>query len=237
MFFKRPVQRYGQTSQPETPYQKAAQAWDERIGMARVQARNWRLMALGTLGLAVVLAGGLIWQSGQSRVIPYVVEVDRFGEAQAVTAADAAYQPSDAQIAWYLGRFISNVRSLSIDPIVVRQNWLAAYDYTTDKAAAVLNDFARSNDPFKAVGQRSVSVQITSVVRASETSYQVKWQEQTYEQSALTSTENWTAMLTTVLQPPSTAEVLRKNPLGIYVNGLAWSKEFASPQPIATGGR
>jgi type IV secretion system protein TrbL len=52
MHFKRAVQRYGQTPQPETPYQRAGQLWDERIGTARVQAANWRLMAFGTLALA-----------------------------------------------------------------------------------------------------------------------------------------------------------------------------------------
>jgi len=30
----------------------------------------------------------------------------------------------------------------------VRQNWCEAYDDTTDKGAAVLNDYARVNDPF-----------------------------------------------------------------------------------------
>ena len=45
--FQRPSVRYGRTPEPETPYQKAAQVWDERIGSARVQARNWRLMAFG----------------------------------------------------------------------------------------------------------------------------------------------------------------------------------------------
>ncbi len=32
MQFRRPSVRYGRTPEPETPYQKAAQAWDERIG-------------------------------------------------------------------------------------------------------------------------------------------------------------------------------------------------------------
>lgn len=49
MFFKRPSSRYGRTPEPETPYQRAAQAWDDRIGSARIQARNWRLMAFGSL--------------------------------------------------------------------------------------------------------------------------------------------------------------------------------------------
>jgi len=55
-------------------------------------------------------------------------------------------------------RFVGLVRSLSIDPIVVRQNWLDAYDYTTDKGAAVLNDYARVNDPFARIGKESVTV-------------------------------------------------------------------------------
>lgn len=226
MIFKRTLQRYGQTPEPVTPYQKAAQVWDERLGSARVQAKNWRLMAFGSLMLATLLAGGMVWQSTQSRITPYIVEVDKLGEAKAVSAAAESYRPTDAQIAWYLGRFVTSVRSLSIDPIVVRQNWLEAYDFATDRAATFLNDYARTNDPFTDVGARSTSVQITSVVRASDNTYQVKWLEQTYKQGSLAGTEHWTAMLTVVTQTPRTAELLRKNPLGIYVNGLAWSQEL-----------
>lgn len=50
--FRRPAAHYGKTPQPETPYQKAAQIWDERIGSARVQAKNWRYMAFGSLILS-----------------------------------------------------------------------------------------------------------------------------------------------------------------------------------------
>jgi len=226
MLFKRTSQRYGRTDDPVTPYQKAAQLWDERLGSARVQARNWRLMAFGSLTLAVGLAGGIVWQSTQSRITPYVVEVDKLGEVRAVGPAIRPYQPSDAQIAWYLARFITNVRSLSIDPVLVRQSWLEAYDFATDHGAVFLNDFARANDPFKAIGQRSVSIQVTSVIRASDESFQVKWMEQTYEHGNLAKTERWTAILSIVLQPPRTADVLRKNPLGLYVNGLSWSREL-----------
>ena len=33
-------------------------------------------------------------------------------------------------------------------------------------------------------------------------------------------------MISTVLQTPRTEQRVRKNPLGIYVNGLAWSREL-----------
>src|SRR4051812_8003239 len=81
--FKRPSVHYGRSPQPVTPYQKAAQVWDQRIGSARVQARNWRLMAFGCLFLSGGLATGLVWQSAKGSVTPWVVEVDHLGQAQA----------------------------------------------------------------------------------------------------------------------------------------------------------
>lgn len=135
-----------------------------------------------------------------------------------------------AQNAYHLGRFIGLVRSLSIDPIVVRQNWLDAYDYTTDKGAAVLNDYARVNDPFARIGRESVTVQIASVTRASDTSFNVRWTERRYVNGAAAGTERWNAVISIVQQTPRTEERLRKNPLGIYVNGLSWSRELDSSE-------
>ena len=60
----------------------------------------------------------------------------------------ADYKPTDPQIAWHLARFIENVRAIPSDPVIVRQNWLKAYDFVTDKGALALNDYARANDPF-----------------------------------------------------------------------------------------
>tara|TARA_R110002074_G_scaffold35988_4_gene98049 strand:+ start:1886 stop:2611 length:726 start_codon:yes stop_codon:yes gene_type:complete len=231
MFFKRQIQRYGQTFEPVTPYQKAEQLWDERIGASRVQARNWRLMAFGCFATSVALSGTLVWQSMQSRVVPYVVEVDKFGEARAVAPAVQNYQPADAQIAWHLARFITHVRGVSTDPVLVRQNWLAAYDFATDRAALFLNEHAKTNNPFGQIGTRSISVQVTSVVRASDTSFQVKWTEQVYERGSLAKTERWTAILTTIIQPPRSAEQLRKNPLGLFVSAIDWSRELDTATP------
>ncbi|WP_323012435.1 MULTISPECIES: conjugal transfer protein TrbF [Pseudomonadota] len=230
MRFKRPLVRYAESPQPATPYQSAAQVWDDRIGSARVQARNWRLMAFGCLLLALLMAGGLVWRSMQSIVTPYVVEVDNAGQVRAVGEAATPYRPNDAQIAHHIARFITLVRSLSIDPIVVRQNWLDAYDYTTDKGAAVLNDYARVNDPFTRIGKESVTVQISSVVRASDTSFNVRWTQRRFVNGTSAGLERWTAVVSIVHQPPRTEARLRKNPLGLYVNGLSWSRELDSSE-------
>jgi type IV secretion system protein VirB5 len=230
--FKRSVQRYGRTPEPATPYQRAGQLWDERIGSARVQARNWRLMAFGGLALSSAIAGGLIWQSLQSRVTPYVVEVDRLGEARAVTEAEAGYRPTDPQIAWHLAKFVENIRSVSLDPVLMRRDWLAAYDFTTRRGAQMLGDYARSANPFAGIGDRTVSVQVTSVVRASDRSFQVKWTETAYERGSLAGSSHWTGILTVVTRPPASADTLRKNPLGVYVDAIDWSRELDPLAPL-----
>lgn len=227
MMFRRPSVRYSKTPEPVTPYQKAAQVWDERIGSARVQARNWRMMAFGSLLLSGGLSAALVWQSTQGTITPYVVEVDRLGGAQAVTPATADFRPTDPQIAYHLSRFIENVRQIPADPIVLRQNWLHAYDFTTDKGALALNDYARVNDPFAKVGDTQISVEVSSVIRASESSFRIAWIERRYVNGQLAATERWTAILTIVLQQPRDAERLRKNPLGIFVNAINWSRESA----------
>ena len=224
--FKRASVRYGRTPTPETPYQKAAQVWDERIGSARIQAFNWRLMAFGCLLLSASLTFGLVWQSARGTVTPWVVQVDRLGQAQAVGPADSTYQPTDPQIAFHLARFIEDVRGVPTDAIVLRQDWLRAYDFTTDRGAAALNEYARSNDPFANLGKLQISVEVSSVIRASPASFRVAWIQRSYENGSLSATERWTAILTVVIDTPRDADRLRKNPLGVYVNAINWSREL-----------
>jgi type IV secretory pathway TrbF-like protein len=225
--FRRSTVRYGATPEPETPYQRAGQAWDERIGSARVQARNWRLACFGALGLSTLLASGIIWQASRGTITPWVVQVDRFGEAQAVAPADAAYRPSDPQIAFHLARFIENVRSIPADPVVLRQNWLRGYDFTTARGALALNDYARNNDPFAQVGKQQVAVDVSSVIRASDDSFRIAWTERRYQDGSLAATERWSAIVTVAIQSPRTPDALRKNPLGVFVTALNWSKELS----------
>ena len=228
MRFKRPTAHYGTSPYPETPYQKAGQVWDERIGSARVQAKNWRLMALGCLALSFATSGALIWRSLQSTVTPYIVEVDETGAAKAVGPATEPYTPSDAQIAHHLAGFISDVRSVSTDPVVVRENWLRAYEFVTAQAATTLSAEAEANDPFTDVGRRSRTVEVVSVVRVSDKSFQARWIEKSYEQGALREAKRFTGIFSVVMQPPRDAARLRTNPLGLYIASLSWAEDLVT---------
>ncbi len=139
-------------------------------------------------------------------VVPWVVEIDKLGRAQAVAPAVADYRPTDPQIAWHLARFIEGVRSIPADPVVLRQNWLDAYDYVTSRGAVALDDYARRSDPFAQIGKSQVAVDVASVIRASDDSFRVAWVERHHADDVLTATEHWSAILTIVVETPTDAD-------------------------------
>jgi type IV secretory pathway TrbF-like protein len=67
---------------------------------------------------------------------------------------------------------------------------------------------------------------VSSVIRASDNSFRVEWGERHYVDDALAATERWSAILTIVVQTPTDADRLKKNPLGVYVHSLNWYKEL-----------
>ncbi len=172
-----------------------------------------------------------VWGGEWTTTTAYIVEVARSGGARAVGPAPETYKPNDAQIAYHLARFVDNVRALSSDAVVVKQNWLKAYDFVTDQAAVSLNEYARDNDPFAKVGRETVAVEVTNVVRASASSFQVRWLERTFEGGALKETKRRTGLVSIISTPPKTAEAVRKNPLGIYVHSFNWSQDVSAGDP------
>lgn len=191
-----------------------------------MHARTWRSAAFCAIGLSGLLAGAVIVLAMRPAATPFVIEATEEGEARLVGPASAAYSPSDAQIAWHLARFIEMVRGLPSDPVVVRQNWLRAYDWATQGGAQALNAMAAADNPFARVGKSAVAVEVISVVRASPSSFQVRWREQTYAGGVLAHVDRFTAVIAIVIDPPSTPERLAKNPLGLYVHAFTWSRDL-----------
>jgi type IV secretory pathway TrbF-like protein len=224
--FRRAEERYGASTPQESPYQRAAQAWDDRIGSARVQARNWRLMAFACVGLAAIALGGFIYAEQDTHIATYVVPLDRYGRPGRIEAADRAYRPTQAETGYFIADFVQLVRSKSTDPVVLRQNWLKAYGFVSGDALAALNLHARAHDPFARLGQQAVTVEIVSVLPRGVDSYQVQWRETPFEQGAPGAEERWTGLFTVTHRQPRTEAQLRANPLGIVITAFQWSREL-----------
>src|SRR5690606_25063701 len=153
----------------------------------------------------------LVWQSARGTITPWVVEVDKFGEARAVVPAEDDWNPSDPQIAFHLARFIEHVRSIPADPVGLRNDWLAAYDFARDGGARALNDSAWGSARCAGIGKARVAFDVSSVIRASRDSFRIASTERRYQAGSLTERSRWSAILTVRIEPPRTPGAIRQN--------------------------
>ena len=224
--FKRKTASYSRPATLDTPYAKAAQEWDNRIGSSRVQAKNWRLAAFGALGLATVSTVALIVNASSTHVATYVVPVNEYGKPGRIQLAGQVYQPTTAETAYFLADWVNLVRSKSTDGVVIRQNWTSAYNFLAAQAEQTLNAYAKANDPFANIGQEARTVEVQNVLPRTKDTFQVQWRETTYSGGQPMPPTRWTGLFTIRVQPPKTEQQLRANPLGIYITAYQWSQEL-----------
>jgi len=212
----------------ETPYQRAKQEFDDLIGNARLQAYHWRLAFFCTVIVLCVVVVGMIYLSSQSKIIPYIVEVDNTGSVRLVGKAQQVdYEPNIQSIKYFLSLFVKNIRSIPADQVLLKKNFLNAYHFVTTKGRNLLNDYARNYDPFTKQKEYVISVEITNVVKMSEMSYQVQWVEQVFSKNGSMVNQNqYTGIFTITFSTPKNETVLQKNPLGLFIDFFNISKNL-----------
>jgi type IV secretion system protein VirB5 len=213
----------------DTPYKKAQQEWDSRMGSALVHARNWRLAAFASLGLVALAMAGLVYLGAKPKAVPHIIEVDRLGEPRyRGPAGAAAYVPSEAVLKFHLRRFIESTRSISSDAAVLRQRWLEAYALVTPRGANMLSAYVAQpgNDPFKRAQEERVTAEVLSMLRVSADTWQIDWRESRWDKRGypLGEAVTWRAMVKVVLETPKTDEALVQNPLGLFIDEIHWDR-------------
>ena len=211
----------------DDPYLNARREWNERYGGYIARARNWRIAALGSIAVSMILAAGVIWLGSQSKVVPFVVEVDKLGQAVAVQRADRVVSADQHIIKAQLASWIVDVRTVSADPIAQKAALTRVYAMADAAGATILNDYYRDNSPFDAGRQRTIAVSIDAVLPISDTSYQVQWTEDARDlQGRRFKTTHWQASIEVTLDPPTDEAALLRNPLGIYVHSFTWTQHL-----------
>lgn len=215
-------------NQPNNPYLNARREWNERYGSEIKRAENWRLAALMIGVLCIIQEIGLVSMATQSKLVPYVVKVDKLGTAVAVGRAEAMDQKAELNVTKaQVARFIVDARSVVGDAFAQREQINRLYSMLPagSRSHKLLSESFQKDDPFKKGETTSVTVRITNVIRVSEKTWQIEWEEAT---SATNSTnpvvQNWRANLSVAVNPPTTESQILANPLGIFVTDLNWSQ-------------
>lgn len=209
-------------------YLAARREWNERYGDYIAQANSWRLTAIAALGVAAVAVAGNVWQSSQSRVQPFVVEVNKLGDALAVQRADVAAPIPIGVIRAQLARYVQNVRAVSIDVQAERAFTNEAYAMVNKNSAALafLNEYFAANDPFKRAASETVTAHVESVLPLpGGKTWRVEWREDTLARDGRPGfSKHWEATITVSINPPTTETGVLANPTGLFVEACSWGE-------------
>ena len=209
------------------PYLAARKEWDERYGELITRETNWRRMALLCAMIAVLAVAGLFYIGAQSKIQPYIVQVDGFGRQ--VGGGFVQGQPgiTDAVRKATLTKFVTDLRSVVSDGIVQRQMIERVYAHISNgsPAQAQISDYYRADPPQQRAQTQIVTTDIVAAFAPSPSTYEVEWIETTRNTSGKVVDETrWRGNFQLVESKPSDMALVSLNPLGIYVTNVAWSK-------------
>lgn len=224
-----------QVESAESPYLNARRAWNAHEGEILVSRKLWQIVALLALITALSAVSGLIYIGQQPKFIPYIVEVDKLGEAVGVGLAAKASVADDRILRAMLASFVADSRMVTPDVAVQRKAVFQVYALLNqgDPAFLKMNEYMNGADdrnPFKRASKEMVTVQIVSVLPQSEETWLVDWIEEIRDrQGAFLRRDNMRALLNIYLASPSskiTEEQILRNPLGLFVKDFNWTRKM-----------
>jgi type IV secretion system protein TrbF len=210
-------------------YLSARREWDERYGNLITRAKNWRAIAFLCALLALVEASGLIALSMRSKTIPYVVAVDALGRQVAAGTAEENFTPGDRLKRAALLEWMTDLRTVTNDPVAERKAIERVYSRMAYGSAAVkvVDEFYRNDPPQKRMERETVSVDVESVLPTTDKTYEIEWMETVRDlEGEARSKNHWKGAFTIAVHPPTEEQLVRTNPLGIYVTNLSWARVF-----------
>ena len=214
-----------------SPYVAVRREWEERYGGYVSAAKAWKITTFISLTIALVATAGAIYLAGQKEVVPYIVEIDKTGLVQQVQQAGTVDQATqDKIITAQLASFVEKVRNVVLDIRIQRKNVYDAYVYLRKNTPAYtkVTQFYRKHDPFTRAKTETVFVEIVRIMPLKDKAYQIEWRETVMDRKTgqTKNVYNYKLIAYISLSPPSDEAAILKNPIGLIINDLNWSKEI-----------
>jgi type IV secretion system protein VirB5 len=214
---------------PDNPYLAARQEWNERYGSYVKAATAWRIVGIAGMGMAVIGFSYALYQSTQVKLVPYIVEVDKLGTAAVAVYPQQIEYADPRVVRATLGSFVTSFRSITPDAVVQKQYIDRTYALlrTSDPATEKINSWFRGNSPFERAKTATVAIEVTNIVALSNQSYQIDWTEFERDRKGKeTATRRFRGIATVTLTPPQDEEIIRLNPIGLYLRDFDWTAQL-----------
>jgi len=214
-------------SKDTNPYLEGRREWSERYGDYIRAASMWKIIALIASLIALIGVAGVAYMGSQNKLIPYFVAIDKIGEPVAGGYMKKTSIKDPNIIKHGLGEFITSLRTVYPDLQIQKDYVFKTYVYLSDLFPAfnAVSKFYKDHSPFKRSEDERVAVSIKSILHISDKTWQINWQETvTNENSIEKSIDKYRAMVTIAIKSPDNEKDILKNPIGLYIKDLSWSK-------------
>ncbi|MCF6808157.1 type IV secretion system protein [Thiotrichales bacterium 19S9-12] len=214
----------------EKQYVNAYQEWNERIGSAHIQAKNWRLACLISILVILLLLVSIIMViSSQERYV-YVAEVKPGEHVSNVKRVGVTVEPSKGQQIALIGNFIENIMSIPLDPVVLKKNWVDAFQMVEGQATRQLNHLMQKEKPFTKIGKVVQSTTVESVTQVSDNSFDVTWATKTIDRTGKTLAVRLYSGVFTLFKfsAPETLAQLFVNPTNMRIGYFSFNEKGSS---------
>jgi type IV secretion system protein VirB5 len=224
--------RNGET---ENPYLAARRTWNALVGEVVSQRNTLLIVAILCLLIALAAVGGILHIGSKSKFIPYLVEVDKLGQAVAAGPLQPTNKEADQRIIHAsVAEFICDARTVTPDIALQRKAIFRVYSKlsSADPATAKMNEWLNDTEessPFKRAEKEMVSIEIKSVLQQTPATWQVDWVETTRDRQGViegppVSYRGLVTVYTVNNTPATTEKQLRNNPMSTYVRDFSWSR-------------
>ena len=229
-----PEKKYNPTGSSRDPFDKNSyglfQSTLYNLPYQRDQATRRNKIYLALIGLLIC---AMVFIAVTANFKTYVVRVDSTtGKIDAGQELKAIpYSPREAEIRYFLVDLLNNTRGVPLDPVLFRSNWARSQHFLTKPAAEKIARLAEVEHLFQKVGHFTTEITVTTIQLQPGTpnTYQVRWTETNYPISSnavgVPNKENYVALMSFQVVPPTNEKEMMINPLGLFVTDLTWAKE------------
>lgn len=209
----------GKKKKIREPYLWARRTWDLQAGRANKTLVFWRtltvVMAVGWVATVVITWSHI----SKPKLVPYVVTVADNRVNFEGKMVGRPVPASDAAVRNALITFIRNLRTVSSDPVLLREMLQEPFYYATGDTQKQIRDEIESEDPGPFVMQerdQRRDVRFTLFEKVSERTWRAEWIEQTRVKGVLEEQVERTGTFTYMQRLPEDTVEAEKNPVGIY---------------------
>lgn len=199
--------------------------FQEHIRQEKIANAKWKIFAFVSFGMLIVSIAITVWAVTLPKSVPCVITVSDFGESRYVGPVTklsySGLKVPQVAVDYQMRQFIEKRFSVPADGAVLRQNLTDVYRMLTGNMGAKLTEEMKSGfDPRKKFGQELVTVEVQTILKLSENSWQVDFfVTSTTLAGKINYRDHMRGVLTVSMLEPSPEEQ-KSNPLGIFFSGF-----------------